>query len=256
MKDMQREILNQVATGQISASEGAARIEALGAEPLETPAEAAPPPAEPVAGVRSVRVVSHLGSTTVVADPTVAVAVADGPHRARQDGETMTIEFGLLIPDNNFSFGPAGRALNGLSRRGEELVVRMNPDLALSAKLQAGEVKILGVHGPISAEVQAGDCRIEDFRGELTAFVQAGSLTARGKLDAGTSRIRCQMGEVSLNLERGSSVRISAHSTLGDVSIDGASVKRSESSGELVIGAGAATLELECTMGDIKLNAE
>jgi hypothetical protein len=254
MKDLQREILNQVASGQISATEGAARLEALGAEataPAAVQAPVLPPPA-----TRSIKVVSHLGSATIIGDPTVSVATADGPHSARQDGDTLTIELGLLREDDAFSFGPRTRWFNGFGRRSEGLVVRMNPDLPLLTRVRAGNVRIAGVHGPISAEVQAGDCRIEDFRGELNAFVQAGSYRASGRLDGGSSRIRCQMGEVKLNLDKASSVLITASATLGDISIDGASLKRGESGREVQVGSGAGRLDLECGLGEIKVNVD
>lgn len=255
MKDLQREILNQVSSGAISAGEGAARLEALAAE--TPPATAVAPAAEATASPsKSVRVISHLGSATIVGDPTVTTAVAEGPHSARQDGDALTIELGPFSRDDTFSFGPATRLVNGLGKNRDGLIVRMNPDIALFARVRAGDVRVMGVHGPITLEVQAGDCKVEDFRNVLNAVVQAGSVRASGKLTGGSSKVKCQMGEVKLNLEKGSSVRIAARSTLGEVSIDGSGVKRGEAGREAVVGSGAGTLDLECTMGDIKVNAE
>ena len=73
------------------------------------------------------------------------------------------------------------------------------------------------------------------------------SWTASGRLDSGASKLRCQMGEMKIRLDKGSSVRITAHSTMGDVSIDGAfgDGAVSRSGGEVTIGAGAATLDIE-----------
>lgn len=253
MKDMQREILSQVASGTITAAEGASRLESLHT-PETGPPPSAPEPA-PAAG-KAVKVVSHLGSATIVGDPTVAFAVADGPHRVRQDGDTLVIDIGLLGQDDGFSFGPASRLVSGLGRSRDSLTVRMNPELALITTLRAGDVRIVGVHGPITAEVTAGDCKIEDFRSTLNAVVQAGSFSAGGRLAGGVSKIRCQMGEVRLNLEKGSDVRISAHTTLGSVSIDGRGVRAAEPGREVTVGAGAGTLDLVCTMGDIKVNVD
>lgn len=258
MKDLQREILSQVASGAISASEGAARLEALGAEPAPAAVQVQEPssPGSPGATSRSIRVISHLGSATIVGDPMVTTATAEGPHSARQDGDTMTIELGPLGRDDTFSFGPAARIVNGLARSRDALIVRMNPDLALFARVRAGDVKVMGVHGPIGLEVQAGDCKVEDFRNVINVLVQAGSVRASGRLDGGSSTVKCQMGEVKLNLQRGSSVRIAARTTLGEVSIDGPEVRPGESGREVQVGSGAGTLDLECTMGDIKVNAE
>src|SRR5579872_5217362 len=104
MKDLQREILSQVAGGQITAAEGAARLESLEAPPEPVTATAAPPaPVLPAASAtRQVRVVSQLGSAEIVGDASVAFAVAEGPHRARQEGDTMVIEHSLIGGDQSF----------------------------------------------------------------------------------------------------------------------------------------------------------
>lgn len=260
MKDLQREILSQVASGTITAAEGASKLEAL-REPAPDPAavQVLPPGTEggTATASKTIRVISHLGSATIVGDPTVATATAEGPHNARQDGDTLTIELGPLGRDDTFAFGPiAGRLVNGFGKSRDGLIVRMNPDLALFARVRAGDVRVVGVHGPMTLEVQAGDCKVEDFRNTLNVLVQAGSVSAGGRLDHGSSTVKCQMGEVKLNLDKGSSVRIAARSTLGEVSIDGPSIRRGESGRDVQIGSGAGRLDLDCTMGDIKVNAE
>jgi len=261
MNDPRREILTQVAAGTISAEEGAARLESL-----ETPAPASAPTPSPVpsgAAGRHVKVVSQFGSAEIVGDPSVAFAVADGPHRARQEGDTMVIEHQPLDEDDTFAFGPGGSrprvVLNGTTIARRKLTVRMNPDLALTADVQAGNVRVDGVHGPITGEVQAGNFKLTDFRGTLNLVVQAGNVTASGRLDSGASKVRCEMGQVKLNLEKGSSVRITAHTTIGKVAIEG---DRTELGGggrsarEVTIGSGAATLAIECTMGNVRVSTD
>src|SRR6267154_58544 len=170
MNDLRREIVTQVAAGTITAEEGAARLEAL-----ETPATPAPTPAPaaPITGLkgRFVKVISQFGSTRIVGDPSVAFAVADGPHRARQEGDTVVIEHQPFDEDDSFAFGPGAYrpriVLNGTTIARRNLTVRMNPDLALTADVQAGNVRVDGVHGPITGEVQAGNFNVSDFRGTL-----------------------------------------------------------------------------------------
>src|SRR5229473_7228787 len=141
MKDLKREILNQVASGKISAEEGAARLDSLESVESASPAGAsrpAPPPFQPApSGTRRVRVASAIGSAEIVGDPSVAFAVAEGPHRARQDGDTMVIEQGPIVGDDNFSFGRGDRrvVINGMEFGPRRLTVRMNPDLALAVHL-------------------------------------------------------------------------------------------------------------------------
>lgn len=264
MKDLQREILNQVATGKISAEEGAAQLEALETGPTPT-AEAgtrptaASSPAAPA--TRQVKVLANIGTAEIVGDPSVVFVTADGPHRARQEGDTMVIDHLPIGHDEGFSFG--GDVLRRVFRQGfdmerRSLTVRMNPDLALVLSTKAGDVRVEGVHGPISAEVQAGNCTISDFRSPINVVVQAGSLNASGRLDGGASKVRCQMGEVRINLEKGSSVRVRARTTMGEVAIEGAAAEGAAASkvGNVVtIGGGAGTLDLDCTMGDIKVVA-
>jgi hypothetical protein len=252
VKNLQREILSQVAAGTITAEEGAARLESLDTPPSSVPVSAA-------AG-RQVKVVSQLGTAEIVGDPSVAFAVADGPHRARQEGDTMIIEHQPIDDNETFSFGGSRRiVINGSSIRRRQLTVRMNPDLALVADVQAGSVRVEGVHGPITGEVQAGNFVVSDFRGALNLVVQAGNVHASGRLDSGSSKVRCEMGSVKLNLEKGSSVRVSTHTTMGKVAIEG---KGGEGAGiaqggrEVTIGSGTGTLEIECTMGTVKVTAD
>ena len=255
MNDLRREILTQVASGTITAEEGAARLDSL-----EVPAPPTPAPSPTPSGLtaRHVKVLSQFGSAEIVGDPSVAFAVADGPHRARQEGDTMVIEHQPFDEDENFSFGPGGSrprvVINGLTIANRKLRVRMNPDLALTADVQAGNVRVDGVHGRIKSEVQAGNFKVADFRGTLNLIVQAGNVVASGRLDSGASKVLCEMGSIKINLEKGSSVRVTARTTLGKVAIEGAGAGRSGR--EVTIGSGAGTLDVECTMGSVKVVAD
>lgn len=264
MNDLRREILSQVANGTLTAEEGAARLDSLeAARPARETATATQASALPAGtSTRQVKVLSQFGSAEVVGDASVAYAVADGPHQARQEGDTMVIEHVPFEDNNSFSFGRGDQrriVINGFDIQRRKLTVRMNPDLALVANVQAGNVRVEGVHGPISSEVQAGNCRVEDFRGPLNLVVQAGNVSASGRLESGASKVRCEMGSVKINLEKGSSVRITARTTLGKVAIEGDGGERAmvgQSGRDVTIGSGAATLEVECTMGNVRVQAD
>ena len=250
MKDLQREIVNQVADGTISAEEGAARLEVLESE--RGPAPSSSPAVTPAgAGVRQVKVVARLGNTEVIGDPSVSFAVADGPHKARQDGDVMVIEQSPLDDDTGFEYSrPLGRVRIPGIDIGAKLTVRMNPALALSAKTQAGNLSIKGLSSAVSAEVQAGNCDITEFCGPINLKVAAGNITAGGRLDGGASAIRCQMGEVRMVLDKSSSVRINARSTMGEVTFEN---DQTGGRREMTLGSGAGTLECDCTMGTIRI---
>jgi hypothetical protein len=259
MRELQREILTQVAAGKITAEEGAARLQSLeevGA--AETPT-ASPPGVGP--DTRRIKVVSQIGSTEIVGDPSVAYVVADGPHSARQEGDTMVICHAPFEESDHFTFGRGERRafVNGTDFHRRKLTVRMNPKLGLFASVQAGSVRIEGVQGPIDGEVQAGNCQVSGFRSPLSFVIQMGNLSASGRLDSGASKVLCEMGSVKINLEKGSSVRVTARSTLGKVSIEGASVDRvnlGQTGKEVTLGSGAGSLDVECTMGNVRVSAE
>jgi hypothetical protein len=264
MNDLRREILSQVAAGTLTAEEGAARLDSLEAAPAAPETTTAPrAPALPAAAAsRQVKVVSQFGSAEIVGDASVAYVVADGPHHARQEGDTMIIEHAPFDDNNSFSFGKGEHrrvVINGFDIQRRRLTVRMNPELALVASVQAGNVRVEGVHGPITCDVQAGNCRVEGFRGPLSLTVMAGNLSASGRLDGGASKVRCEAGSVKVNLERGSSVRITARTTIGKVAIEGEGGERATvgpSGRDVTIGSGAGTLDVECTMGNVKVQAD
>jgi DUF4097 and DUF4098 domain-containing protein YvlB len=254
MKDLQREILSQVAAGTISAEEGVARLEALETEPAVPSTTHPSPTSDARAGVKQVRVAARLGNTEIIGDPSVSYAVAEGPHKARQDGDTMVIEQSPLDGETSFEFSrPHGRVRIPGVDIGGKLTVRMNPALPLTAKTQAGNLRINGVKGPVTAEVQAGNCDLAEFRGPLNLKVTAGNITARGRLDSGASAIRCQMGEVRVVLDKTSSVRIRARTTMGEISFENV---EPAGKGDLTVGSGAGTLDCDCTMGTIRIAVE
>lgn len=263
MKDLQREIINQVASGKISPEEGAARLESLDSAETATPIRPvdtiAPESTAAAPITRKVRVASVVGTAEIVGDPSVAYAVAEGPHRVRQDGDTMVIEQGPLGEDDHFSFSRSDRrgVMDSIDFGRRRIKVRMNPELALTVQVNAGSLRIEGVHGPISGEVLAGQCRISDFSSPLDLAVQAGNVSASGRLDKGASKVRCEMGNVSINLEQGSSVKVTAHTTMGKVAVDarGEQTVLGQSGREVVVGAGAARLDIECTMGNVRISA-
>ena len=235
MKDLQREILGEVATGRISAEEGAARLEALEDRPEPFEPSAGATPASDTGAVTRVRVSSRFGNTEIVGDPSVATAVADGPHRARRDGDAIVIEQSPVTEDTSFEFvRPQGRVvINGFDF-GRKLTIRMNPSL------------------PLYASVQAGNCKVHDFRAPLNLVVTAGNVEAQGMLEEGSSSIRCEMGQVKVNLAKESSVRISARTTMGKISVEGDGIKGGGA--DVMVGSGAGTLDLECTMGNVKVS--
>jgi hypothetical protein len=246
MEEARREILKQVAAGELSPEEAARRLDELEARgPVVVTTQ--------IPGERAtrIRVVRTAGWAEIVGDPSVQEAVAEGPHSARRDGDTLIIEGeedSAELPGFRFSWRRGYHVRLGNVR---PLQVRVNPELPLEVEAQAGSLRVRGVRAPIRAEVQAGQTRIEGFASPLQLNVQAGSVRASGRLDHGSSRIKCEAGTVRVHLEPGSSVRVSARTTLGKISVDG----RPERDGWLV-GGGDGSLDIETTMGAVRVSAE
>jgi hypothetical protein len=162
--------------------------------------------------------------------------------------------------------GPPGWAerwglLGAFRRFGEELTIRMRPDLPLDATVTAGSLKVAGVTGPLRVAVAGGSAGLDEFRGPLDLSVEAGSVKGSGLLVSGSSRIRCQAGSVRIHLERGSSVKVRARAELGNVILPGdAEGERWLAGGgaarEVTVGDGAGLLEIESNMGSVVVSAE
>jgi hypothetical protein len=151
--------------------------------------------------------------------------------------------------------------LDAFRRFGDELTIRMRPDLALDAGVTAGSLKVAGLTGPLRVSLAGGSARVERFAGPLDLSVEAGSLRGSGLLTAGSSRVRCQAGSVRLHLERGSSVRVRARAELGNVVLPGdADGERWLAGGgearEVTVGDGEALMEIEVNMGSVVVSAD
>jgi hypothetical protein len=262
MEQERRAILSRVAAGELNPEEAAKLLDELGSgSPTQTATEQPRvPPYEPLATgeVQKIRIVRSLGSARVSGDTSVREAVAEGPHRAERQGDAFVIHSDF-DDDGGFVFN-RDRWRNWWQwdrYRMTPLDVRMNPGLPLEIQMQGGSMRVTDVHGPISGEVQAGSLTLSGTQGPLDLTVQAGNLRASGVLTTGSSRIRAEAGGIQLHLEKGSSVRVRAHSTMGHISLAGQQTDDVVVVGggrrELVVGDGEAELELDATMGSIRV---
>jgi hypothetical protein len=248
----------------MSPQEAAERLHAL-SHPDEVPeAEegTSPPASSGHEGLVRVRVEASARKVEIIGDPSVREAVAEGPHEAWRDGDTLVIQgefddhqFREQFTTSGFSFSRSRSAV--MIRKQLALVVRMNPDLELEARVEAGALTTTGVRGPIRAHVAAGSARVDGFEGPLDVDVAAGGVKGRGRLNRGESRIRCDAGSVKLQLQPGSSVRITGEAHLGKVDLLGhQSSGMLNDSTSVTVGDGAATLDIECNLGSVKVAAE
>ncbi|MEA2683844.1 MAG: hypothetical protein QOK05_2172 [Chloroflexota bacterium] len=254
--DIRRQIVAQVADGSLTPFEAAAKLDQMEAGSRRGAAVAdSPRPSEPL---KTVSVSVSLGQVVVIGDSSVREVVADGAHTARRDGDRTVIE-GDALNSNGFTFGNSRGWFKGNHPWKDPLTVRMNPDLALEVVVQGGKAHVRGVHGPIKAEVHAGAIDVVGFRAPIDIDTEAGTVKAAGRLSGGASHIRCGAGSVRLELDRESSLRVTAHSELGQVSLDGDGWRTEphvDGKGEAaVIGSGAGTLDVDVTIGGVRLTA-
>ena len=250
MADAKREILKQVAAGDLTPEEAEARLAELDRPGDHGEAATATATLEQATGIRVLRIA---GAAEITGDPTVKEAIADGPHVVRREGGQLVIE-SRPEPSEGYVFGPFQFSTDAHRK----LRVRMNPDLALDAEIQAGSLRVQGVKGTIKAEVSAGSAHIDGFQAPIDVSVQAGSVNASGKLTAGDSKISCEAGSVRVALDAASSVKIRAHTALGRIAIPG-NVARGVLGGETqetVIGAGGGSLVIDSSMGAVTVWTE
>lgn len=194
--------------------------------------------------IRLIKVDANFRPVEVIGDPSVREAVAEGNHRVRWESDVLVIDGAALLDDEDDDYDHDDGADIGewfrtrgprhvrfaYSNRGEyrprPLRVRVNPDLPLEARVEAGPLKIIRVHGPIKARVAAGPLLIEDFESPIDVRVAAGKVDATGRIDHGASTIDCDAGKVRLHLRRGSDARVSASATLGKVDFGGRRTNR------------------------------
>lgn len=277
MTDDMRDLLNRVASGEISPEEAEARLAAAAASPADTSAAQSgaaeptadsgepseptatqhvvpePPPTEPV---RRLKVRASAVRLTVVADPTVDTAVAEGPHRVEHVGDRLTIhsdlskgEYEAEVPRSAFASW-----LANVNRAGSHLRVRVNPDLPLEVLNVAGSLELDGVRAPVSVGVEAGSAKLHGGAGPLNASVASGSLEVEWEFH-GTSSVSADLGSARVAVMPGSDIRVEAEAMLGLATIrmpDGTTYKSSaEGHPPVAVGSGAGELSVTTRLGSL-----
>jgi hypothetical protein len=244
MDERRRQILKRVASGEIAPEEALALLDHT---------RPGPEPAAPRTAVTRVVVEADLGAVAVVADESVDDAVAVGAHELRRvDGEVR------ITGARDRSILSDGRLLPRRGRR-HALRVRMRPDLALAVKLGAGTIHVEGLSARTDIEVDLGTATLERNSGPFDIRVSSGSVSVAGLVDAGTSSISCDLATVNVVLDAGSSVRLTAATDAGRITLPG---KRSHpaivfgTKAGAVIGAGAAQLDIRAAAGSISVKVE
>ncbi|SEQ95530.1 hypothetical protein [Microlunatus flavus] len=197
----------------------------------------------------TVRVVGR--RVRIVGETSVATLAADGPHVLRRNGSTLEVS----------SDGEIGPSLDGFSilrgvprsledfralGLGKELLLRVNPALAVDVEVTAGQLNTERVPHLGKVRVTAGGAKLLDVTEVHDVLVQAGSATIKGTITQGRHRVRAESGSLSVTLGDDSNVTVKSDAQLGRVSWAGG---HSGAGDEVVMGNGNARLDVEVVMG-------
>ncbi|MDR1768173.1 MAG: hypothetical protein LBR32_07080 [Propionibacteriaceae bacterium] len=249
-------ILDDLAAGVIDTAEAARRIEAAKSAAQHSPASAPQAAAEPEpeapkpkTGVERLSVRAVGRKVRILGDPSVATASAQGPHAMRRnqsvlevngDGEGFSLE-GISI----FNPPRSWDDVRGLGL-GKELLVRVNPKLVVDIEVTGGALTVKDVPTLGKVRLTAGSAAIAGFRQADDVLIQAGGATLSGLVGRGRSRVRCESGQVTIELDPDSNVTIRGDAQLGKVSWDPGHEADVD---EVVVGSGAARLDVGVVMG-------
>jgi len=204
-----------VASGKMTPEEASARIGAL----TQAGEQAAPVVDLPV---RRIQVKAGAVRLSIVADASVAEAVADGPHTMRREGDVLLIDTNTTTGEGDFSVEPPRSAFmtwvgQMVNRVGASLTITVNPALPIQVLLVGGSLDLQGVTAGASVGVEAGSAQLSGS-GPLLLDVASGS----GKVDwafTGQSKVRADMGSVSVLVRPESNTMVTADTSLGQAII-------------------------------------
>lgn len=267
-------ILTQLAEGRIDAAEAGRRIDALkqsanrdqaghvthqeqsAAQPANAP-ETTETPEEPVtakptgnSGIDRISVVAVSRRVRLVGDPMIATAEVDGPHVLRRNGRTLEVSStGEVGPSfDGFSLVRPPRSIDDLRSigLGKELVVRVNPAIAIDVEVTTGGLNSTRLPTFGRVRVTAAGAELTDVVEVSDMLVQAGSARISGPVGRGRSRVRVESGSLAIRLTPGANVTVRGDAHLGRISWPG---EQAGPVDELMIGNGSARLDVGVVMG-------
>jgi len=265
-------ILDDLAAGRIDAAEAKNRIDALDTHPSpeptpefstdwplppetadetdeQPPFEPEPPKAEKINGISKVLIRATGRKVKIIPDSQVSTAAAEDVHQVKRSGSTMEIigdkEFSGVI--DALSWVKSVRGMDDVKALGfgKELTVRVNPALEVDIDLRGCQLMVAGLPRIGKVRLTAGGATITGARTVSDLLLQMGQATISGHFTEGWSRIRCESGQVTLEVARDSDVVIRADAQVGRVSWEGCEAD----DGEVTLGTGTAHLDMGVVFG-------
>jgi hypothetical protein len=275
-------ILEDLAEGRIDAGEAKRRIDELGLgratghldddqemstewptkpdqEPLGAPqdpktarsARGESSKAEKNGNVDKIVIKATARKVRVIADPSVSRAAAEDVHQVKRRGSHLIIhgdrEFTGAM--DALAWVKSVRGLDDVKSLGigQELTVRVNPALEVDIRLTGGTLTVTDIPRLGKVRVAAGVTTVTGAHEIADMVVQAGQATIAGRFNEGWSRVRCESGQVVLEVDKDSDVRLRADAQLGKVSWEGCD----GDTGDVVLGKGTAHLDVGVVIGHV-----
>ncbi len=250
MDEKLRSLLEDVASGKVPAEQAAEQI-----EKLQGDGAAVAVGEEPVA-----RIVIKAGAVrlNIHGDPNVSEAVAHGPHTMRREGDALLIDTNTTAGD--YAVEPPRSAFmtwvgQMVNRVGATLDIRVNPDLPIQVLLVGGPLEMSGTRAGASVGVEAGSAQLSG-EGPLLFDVASGS----GRVDwtfRGQSRVRADMGSVSVTVRPDSDVVVTADTSLGQAIVKShhgiLKAPQDATTVPVTVGAGTGALTVSSRMGSAQV---
>ncbi|WP_432940932.1 hypothetical protein ACQPXM_32595 [Kribbella sp. CA-253562] len=207
-------------------------------------------------GVRRVTIRAVGRRVRLIGEPAINGVAVDGPHVIKRDGDTLSInsegDMGVSLDGFSMLRNPTDLKahVNGFAK---ELSIRVNPMLEVEVEVTGGSVAAERLPGLTRVRVTAGTAKVTDVDGPIDLLVQAGSAHLDAQITKGRSRVRVESGAATVNLRRGSDVRVHTESQLGRVTWTGAVNGHSK---DVEIGRGRAALDVEVLVGTAQITSD
>ncbi|GAA1548875.1 hypothetical protein [Kribbella lupini] len=229
-------------------------VEAVEAEQEEVEVEHSNVPVP--SGVQRVTIRAVGRRVRLIGEPAITGVAVDGPHVIKRDGNTLAInsegDMGVSLDGFSMLRNPTDLKahVNGFAK---ELSIRVNPMLEVEIEVTGGSVVAERLPGLARVRVTAGTAKVHDVDGPIDMLVQAGSAHLDAQVTKGRSRVRVESGSATVNLRRGSDVRVHTESQLGRVTWTGAVNGQSK---DVEIGRGRAALDVEVLVGTAQITSD
>jgi hypothetical protein len=205
---------------------------------------APPPSAWQPEGLRWVRVRLTAGELEARLDPSLQMPVAEGSAEVRQVGADLEVTPNMV----SSSF------LAGLLGRMGSVELRLPPGWGLELDSKAAQVEVQRISF-LKGRVAAGNVELEAVEG-LDLEVSAGNIDGSLLLRQGQHCLLVSMGNAELDLLPGSSVRLGAGVSLGNLEVKGFNRSYAADGSEVrQVGDGRASLEVLVRMGNLEVKA-